>query len=105
MSLALIKKAKYSYDKSKEKNISLDNFVFSNPKDALTQYKVLTEMRDKYHSAVKFYSDSRNEDQLNLSYKEIESFMEIYEHFEWFFTFSIDNMSEDVYNKLPEEYK
>ncbi len=41
--VGLIKKAKYSYEKAKEKNFSIDNFFFTDPKDIFTQYKILNE--------------------------------------------------------------
>jgi hypothetical protein len=62
-------------------------------------------MRNKYFSAVKFYSDSKNETQLDLSYKEIEHFMGNFEKYQWFFAFDINNISEEVSNGLTEEYR
>lgn len=62
-------------------------------------------MRNKYHSAVKFYSDSKNEDQLVLSYKEIELFMGNFERFQWYMLFDPDSLPEDIYNDLTEEQK
>lgn len=62
-------------------------------------------MRNKYYSAVKFFSDSRNEEQLELSYKEIEHFMDNLERFEWYFTFDSNSLSEEYYNSLSEEYR
>jgi len=62
-------------------------------------------MRNKYYSAVKFFTDSRNEEQLELSYKEIEHFMDNFERFEWYFTFDSNNLSEEYYNSLSEEYR
>jgi hypothetical protein len=62
-------------------------------------------MRNKYHSAVKFFTDSKNEEQLTLSYKEIEHFMGNFERYQWFFTFDPSEMSEAHYNQLSEEYR
>ena len=39
----LISKAKYSIDKAKEKNFSLDRYLFGDSKDQFTQFKILDE--------------------------------------------------------------
>jgi len=43
INLGLINKAKYSYDKAKEKKFSIDKYIFGDIKDQLTQYKILNE--------------------------------------------------------------
>jgi len=62
-------------------------------------------MRNKYYSAVKFYSDSKNEDQLDLSYKEIESFMQNFEKFQSYVNMDPENLPENIYNSLSENNK
>jgi hypothetical protein len=62
-------------------------------------------MRNKYHSAVKFFSDSKNEEQLVLSYKEIEHFMGLFERYQWYFIFDPNEMAEDHFNSLSEEHR
>ena len=62
-------------------------------------------MRNKYYSAVKFYSDSKNEDQLDLSYKEIESFMQNFEKFHSYVNMDPENLPENIYNSLSENNK
>jgi hypothetical protein len=57
-------------------------------------------MKSKYALAIKFFTESKNEEQLDLSYKEIEKFMTTYEEFKFFFNFSIqeiplDSLSDD----------
>jgi len=62
-------------------------------------------MRLKYHSAVKFFTESNNEEQIALSYKEIESFMTLFDNFLSYYKFNIANISDKYYEKLSEEYK
>ena len=64
---------------------------------------ILLRMHSKYNSAVKFYSDSKNDVQLDLSYKEIENFMDLFDKFRWYFSFDPSNISDETYNSLSEE--
>lgn len=52
-------------------------------------------MKKNYISAVKFYSESNNAQQLNIAYVEIERFMETYSNFK-------ANWNLDLTNKLPD---
>ncbi len=54
---------------------------------------------------MKFYSDSKNEEQLSLSYKEIEPFMEKFDKFQWYFAFDSNNIEDELYNKIPEDQR
>lgn len=49
-------------------------------------------MKMKYKIAIKFYTETRNEEQLNFAYNEIENFMESYSEFKWFFKFDINKI-------------
>jgi hypothetical protein len=57
-------------------------------------------MKSKYALAIKFFTESKNEEQLDLCYKEIEKFMTTYEKFKFFIKFSLqeiptENLSEE----------
>jgi hypothetical protein len=41
-------------------------------------------MKQKYFDAVEFHTNSMNEEQLNLAYKEIDPFMDCYNKFMWY---------------------
>jgi hypothetical protein len=59
-------------------------------------------MKSKYALAIKFFTESKNEEQLDLCYKEIEKFMTTYEKFKFFLNFSIQEIEPD---SLTEEEK
>lgn len=44
-------------------------------------------MKLKYKLAVKYFTETKNQEQLNLAYKEIESFIENYRNFKWYYSF------------------
>jgi hypothetical protein len=62
-------------------------------------------MKSKYNLAIKFFTESKNEEQLELSYKEIERFMTTYEKFKFYMNFSLENVSEMVMKELTDEEK
>jgi hypothetical protein len=62
-------------------------------------------MQNKYVLAVKFFTETKNEEQINLSYIEIERFLDVYTEFSWFYTFLPEFIPEELLNKLPEELK
>jgi len=60
-------------------------------------------MKGKYNLAIKFFTESKNEEQLELSYKEIERFMTTYESFKFYMNFSFENISDSVMKELSDE--
>ena len=60
-------------------------------------------MKNKYTLAIKFFTESKNEQQLELSYKEIEAFEENYENFKFHFKFSVDTIPQKILDSLSEE--
>jgi hypothetical protein len=60
-------------------------------------------MKSKYALAIKFFTESKNEEQLELSYKEIESFMDTYETFKFYLKFSVDEIPLYVLENLTED--
>lgn len=62
-------------------------------------------MRSKYNLAIKFFTESKNEEQLELSYKEIENFMSTFEEFKFYLRFSPSEIPTVVTENLTEEEK
>ena len=54
------------------------NITYVISKDSERQYRILKEMKKKYNLAVKFFTETKNEEQLDLTYKEYEIFYEIF---------------------------
>lgn len=52
-------------------------------------------MKLKYKVAVKFYTETRNQEQLDFAYKEIESFTENYNNFKWYYKFNLGKIKND----------
>jgi hypothetical protein len=52
-------------------------------------------MKLKYKIAVKFYTETHNEEQLNFAYKEIENFTENYNNFKWYYKFNLEKINND----------
>ena len=60
-------------------------------------------MKNKYHLAIKFFTESKNEEQIEISYKEIENFMETYEEFKYFLNFTVEIIPIELIETLTEE--
>ena len=80
-------------------------FLNSDNEDLKRKYKVLKEMKSKYNLAVKFFTETKNQEQLDLTYKEYEAFHETFEQFKFFYKFKIESIDPKVYNQLTEEEK
>jgi len=52
-------------------------------------------MKLKYKVAVKFYTETKNEEQLEYAYREIESFKESYKNFKWYHKFNFENTKKE----------
>ena len=59
-------------------------------------------MKSKYSLAIKFFTESKNDEQLDLCYKEIEKFLTTFEIFKYFIKFSIKDVQSE---NLTEEEK
>jgi hypothetical protein len=53
-------------------------------------------MKIKYLQAIKFYAETRNEEQLKLAYKEFDNLLEIYFNFKWFLKFDLNNLPKEI---------
>lgn len=60
-------------------------------------------MENKYHLAIKFFTETKNQEQLIIAYKEIESFMQTYENFLFYYNFDPKNIATKYYDALSEE--
>ena len=62
-------------------------------------------MEKNYRLALKFFTETKNEEQLIRAYKEIDCFMEIYENYSWFFSFNPNEINKNDNQYLTEEIK
>lgn len=62
-------------------------------------------MENKYHLAIKFFTETKNEEQLNIAYKEIENFMQTYENFLFYNCFEPTRVNLEYYDSLSIESK
>lgn len=60
-------------------------------------------MKQKYTMAIKFFTESKNEEQLDLSYIEIEKFLTNFTSFKSFYKFETFTIDEKVINRLPKD--
>ena len=81
----------------------LNECIFARSEDADKQYKILKEMKSKYNLAVKFFTETKNDEQLKLTYNEYESFHKSYENFKFFYKFKYETIDPKLLNQLDEE--
>ena len=98
-------KKKNENDIKDDDAIFFESCLFNSQSDLERQYRILKEMRSKYNLAVKFFTETKNQEQLDLTYKEFEGFHEIYEQFKFFYKFKIESIDPKVINQLNEEEK
>jgi hypothetical protein len=60
-------------------------------------------MKQKYSMAIKFFTETKNEEQLDLSYIEIEKFLTNFTQFKLFYKFETITIDEKLLNRLPKE--
>jgi hypothetical protein len=89
--------------KAKELKLKTEEVFFVSNEDAVKQYKILKEMKSKYYMAVKFFTETKNEEQLGLTYKEFESFHQSYQQFKFFYKFKVNELDPKIRNQLSEE--
>jgi len=45
-------------------------------------------MKIKYKIAIKYFTETNNEEQLIIAYNEIENYLQHYYHFKWYYKFN-----------------
>jgi hypothetical protein len=82
-----------------------DSVLYIISQDNEKQYKILKEIKKKYNLAVKFFTETKNKIQLDLTYKEYESFYDIFNKFKFFYKFSINSLDKKVLEQLNDNEK
>ena len=97
-------------NKNEKEEMTEDEAIFfesclltTEEEDLERKYKVLKEMKSKYNLAVKFFTETKNQEQLDLTYKEYEAFHETFEQFKFFYKFKIESIDPKALNQLSEE--
>ena len=86
-------------------NNSNNDSPFAFAQNVEKQYKILKEIKKKYNLAFKFFTETKNQVQLDLTYKEYESFYETFNRFKKFYKFSINAIENKVIEKLTDKEK
>ena len=102
---ALLKRNLNLKNKNKNLNNSNDNVLYIKIDDNKRQYKILKEIKKKYVLAFKFFTETKNYIQLDLTYKEYESFYDIYNKFKFFCKFNPSKINETILHHLNENEK
>jgi hypothetical protein len=102
---ALLKRNLNLKNKKKNLNNSNDNILYIKIDDNKRQYKILKEIKKKYVLAFKFFTETKNYIQLDLTYKEYESFYDIYNKFKFFYKFNPSKINEKILHHLNENEK
>lgn len=79
------------------------NIVYIKLTDNKRQYRILKEIKNKYILAFKFFTETKNYTQLDLTYKEYEEFYGIYNKFKFFYKFSPNSINKTVLKYLTEK--
>ena len=79
------------------------NIVYIKLTDNKRQYRILKEIKNKYILAFKFFTETKNYTQLDLTYKEYEDFYDIYNKFKFFYKFSPNSINKTVLKYLTEK--
>ena len=62
-------------------------------------------MENKYILALKFFTETKNEEQMDIAYNEIEAFMETYEYFLFYYFFDSNEIEPTFLDCLSDEIK
>lgn len=62
-------------------------------------------MKSKYHLALKFFNETKNVEQLELCYKEVEGFLDQYEKFRFYIELNLNKLDEKLQAQLSHEEK
>ena len=60
-------------------------------------------MKLKYKVAVKYYNETKNHEQLEFAYKEIENFTQTYSNFKWYYKFNFDKIKNSCIKYTPQD--
>lgn len=55
-------------------------------------------MKIKYKIAIKFFTETNNEEQLTIAYNEIENYLQQYYQFKWYYEFDPESIDPNLLN-------
>ena len=88
-----------------EEALLIEGLVLSKKEDIYRYYKVFKEMKKQYKQIIKFFSETKNQELLDLTYDEYEKFMDSYDKFKFYYNFELDNIDPKAINRLNEKEK
>lgn len=94
--IRLLSSINYAFNKIKEKNLNVDDYVYPNYEGTETHMETLEDMKSKYHYAIKFHNECNNQKQVLIAYREFESFMDVYTKFRWYFALDINKIPKNI---------
>jgi tetratricopeptide (TPR) repeat protein len=103
--LRLFSNVRFAYNKIKEKNYNIDDYVYTYYESVETNWEILEDMRRKYKYAVKYHTETANDKQVLIAYKEYEAFMDVYARFKWYYSFDYNKMLNLVKAQVSESEK
>jgi tetratricopeptide (TPR) repeat protein len=103
--LRLFTNVRFAYNKIKEKNYNIEDYVYTYYESVETNWEILEDMRRKYKYAIKFHTESANDKQVVIAYKEYEAFMGAFTRFKWFYSFDYNKMFNLVKTQISENEK
>ena len=88
-----------------EEAMFIEGLVLSRKEDIFRYYKVFKEMKKQYKYIIKFFSETKNPEVVDLTYNEYEKFMDSYEKFKFYYNFEFNDIDPKSINRLTEEEK
>jgi hypothetical protein len=62
-------------------------------------------MKNKYKLAIKFFTETKNGEQIHIAYKEIDEFYDIYYLYKYYYNFSVKNINKSLFALLCDKEK
>jgi hypothetical protein len=94
--IRLLSSINYAFNKIKEKNLNVDDYVYPNYEGTETHMETLEDMKSKYHYAIKFHTECNNAKQVQIAYREFDNFMDIYSKFKWYFALDLVKIPKNI---------
>ena len=76
--------------------MNVDDYVYPNYEGTETHMETLDDMKSNYHYAIKFHTECNNAKQVQIAYREFESFMDIYTNFKWYFALDLVKIPKNI---------
>ena len=103
--IKLLNNFRFAMNKIKKNNLNIQDYIINNNEMDETNYLVMKEVKEIYYYSIKQILKKKNQKLFEEKIKEYDDYLDKFYLYEEYYTFNVDKISLEVYQKLNTQQK